>query len=70
MGVSRTWFEWMSRDSTMAKTLVVEIEFDTDPNNNRFRQSLIDLIYETVDDVLKDETPMTVSHFRIIPSKF
>jgi hypothetical protein len=70
MGVSRTWFEWISSDSTMAKTLVVEIEFDTDPNNNRFRQSLIDLIYETVDDVLKDETPMTVSHFRIIPSKF
>jgi hypothetical protein len=29
----------------MAKTLVVEIEFDTDPNNNRFRQSLIDAIY-------------------------
>ena len=29
-GVSRTWFEWLSRDSTMAKTLVVEIEFDTD----------------------------------------
>jgi hypothetical protein len=54
----------------MAKTLVVEIEFDTDPNNNRFRQSLIDAIYETVDDVLKDETTMTVSHLRIIPSKF
>jgi hypothetical protein len=66
-GVSRTWFEWLSRDSTMSKTLVVEIEFDTDPNNSRFRQSVIDAIYETVDAVLKDETTMTVSHLRIVP---
>ena len=51
----------------MSKTLVVEIEFDTDPNNSRFRQSVIDEIYETVDAVLKDETTMTVSHLRIVP---
>jgi hypothetical protein len=30
-GVSRTWFEWISRDSAMAKTLVVEVEFDKRP---------------------------------------
>jgi hypothetical protein len=69
-GVSRTWFEWLSRDSTMAITLVVEIEFDTDPNNDRFRQSVIDEIHDTVDAVLKDETTMTVSHLRIVPSTF
>ena len=69
-GVSRTWFEWLSRDSTMSKTLVVEIEFDTDPNNSRFRQSVIDAIYETVDSVLKDETTMTINHLRIVPPKF
>jgi hypothetical protein len=45
-GVSRTWFEWLSRYSTMAKTLVVEIGYDTDPNNDRFRQSVVDAIYE------------------------
>jgi hypothetical protein len=66
-GVSRTWFEWTSRDSTMAKTLVVEVEFDTDPNNSRFRQSVIDEIYETVDAVLKNETTMIVSHLKIVP---
>jgi hypothetical protein len=69
-GVSRTWFEWLSRDSTMAITLVVEIEFDTDPNNDGFRQSVIDAIYETVDAVLKDETPLTISHLRIVPKRF
>jgi hypothetical protein len=69
-GVSRAWFGWLSRDSMMAKTLVVEIEYDTDPNNDRFRQSVIDAIYETVDSVLKDETTMTINHLRIVPPKF
>jgi hypothetical protein len=54
----------------MAKTLVVEIEYDTAPNNDRFRQSVIDAIYETVDSVLKDETTMTINHLRIVPPKF
>jgi hypothetical protein len=54
----------------MAITLVVEIEFDTDPKSSRFRQSVIDAIYDTVDAVLKDETTMTVSHLRIVPSRF
>jgi hypothetical protein len=53
--------------STMAKALVVEVEFDTDPNNDSFRQSVVDTIYETVDAVLKSETTLTVSHLRIVP---
>jgi hypothetical protein len=66
-GVSRTWFEWISRDSTMAKTLVVEVEFDTDPSNTRFRQSVIDAIHETADNVLKNETTMIVGRLKIVP---
>jgi hypothetical protein len=66
-GVSRTWFEFTSRNSTMAKTLVVEVEFDTDPNNDSFRQSVIDAIHETADNVLKNETSMIVSHLKIVP---
>jgi hypothetical protein len=70
-GVSRTWFEWISRDSTstMVKTLVVEVEFDTDPNNTRFRQSVIDEIHKTVDAALKNETTMTVSRLKIVPKE-
>jgi hypothetical protein len=45
----------------MAKTLVVEVEFDTDPNNESFRQSVIDAIHETFEEVLKNETTMIVS---------
>jgi hypothetical protein len=66
-GVSRTWFEWTSRDSTMAKTLVVEVNFDTDPSNTSFRRSVIDAIHETVEGVLKNETTMIVSHLKIVP---
>ena len=34
-GVSRTWFEWewSREDNALAKTLIVEVSFDTDPNS-------------------------------------
>jgi hypothetical protein len=51
----------------MVKTLVVEVKFDTDPNNTRFRRSVINAIHETVDAVLKNETTMTVSRLKIVP---
>jgi hypothetical protein len=39
-GVTRTWFEWTWEDSTWVKTLVVEVEFDTDPNEYEFRRAV------------------------------
>ena len=30
--VSRTWFEWSWEVAMWVKTLVIEVEFDTDPN--------------------------------------
>jgi hypothetical protein len=35
-GVSRTWFEWTLNGSEQLKTLVVEVDFDTDPNSPQF----------------------------------
>jgi hypothetical protein len=60
-GVSRTWFEWTAEDSTMVKTLVVEVSFDTDPNNESFRQGVIDAIRDTAGGVLENETTMIVN---------
>ena len=51
----------------MVKTLVVEITADTDPNSPDFEKGLIDAIEETARDVLERETPMVVSHLRIVP---
>jgi hypothetical protein len=66
-GVSRTWIEWSYEEGHMVKTLVVEITADTDPNCPDFEKGLIDAIEETARDVLERETPMIVSHLRIVP---
>jgi hypothetical protein len=39
-----TWFEWSLEESTLLKTLVVEVEFDTDPNNPQCRRNVLDAI--------------------------
>jgi hypothetical protein len=66
-GVTRTWFEWTWEDSTWVKTLVVEVEFDTDPNEYEFRRAVMDAIEETARGVLGEETTMTVSHLKVVP---
>jgi hypothetical protein len=66
-GVSRTWFEWSLDGNSMIKTLVVEVDFDTDPNSGQFRQSVLDAIRETAVTVLQEETTMTVSRLKLVP---
>jgi hypothetical protein len=66
-GVSRTWFEWVIEDSMMANILVVEVEFDTDPSDPRFRQSVLDAIENTLMELTKSETTSIVGHLRIVP---
>jgi hypothetical protein len=67
-GVSRTWFEWSWENSLWVKTLVVEVEFDTDPNSYEFRRSVLDAIQDTACGVLGEETTMAVSHLKIVPA--
>jgi hypothetical protein len=66
-GVSRTWFEWDSEGPDMLKTLVVEVNFDTDPNDDEFREGVIDAIKQTASEVLRNETTMVVSNLKIVP---
>jgi len=47
--------------------LVVEVDFDTDPNEAEFQQNVLDAIYETAAGVLENETTMTVSHLKVVP---
>jgi hypothetical protein len=61
-GVSRAWFEWRFENSIWTKTLVVEVEFDTDPNSPEFRQDVLDAIESTALGVT-----MTVSHLKVVP---
>jgi len=48
--------------------LVVEVEFDTDPNSYEFRRSVLDAIQDTACGVLGEETTMAVSHLKIVPA--
>lgn len=65
--VSRTWFECESGKFGLEKTLVVEVDFDTDPNSPNCRPNALDAIEETVKTVLTEQTTMIVSNLRIVP---
>ena len=66
-GVTRTWFEWGWENSMLTKTLVVEVEFDTDPDSPRHRRHTLEEIAETAATVLEKETTMVVSHLKMVP---
>ncbi len=62
-GVSRTWFEWSLENSTWSKTLVVEVEFDTDPHTSGL-QNVLNAIGNLA---LAVQTTMTLSHLKVVP---
>ncbi|WP_442756584.1 hypothetical protein ACNHKD_08275 [Methylocystis sp. JAN1] len=70
-GVKRTWFEWTSAERTDAKLLVVEVDFDTDPNSAGYSDRAIAAIGQAYEDVLQeglqDNRPVLVSGIRIVP---
>ena len=66
-GVSRTWFELNLEDSVLVKTLVVEVEFDTDPNDPQYQQNVLDAVLDTAFGVQEHETTMIVTHLKIVP---
>ena len=70
VGVSRTWFEWDYDEQAGPLTmLVVEVEFDTDPNDPSFRQDVLDEIEETAEAVLAEGTTMVISGLRVVPKR-
>jgi hypothetical protein len=68
-GVSRTWFEWTLEGGDLVKSLVVEVNFDTDPNSPNYRHNVLAAIRETAAEVLTNETTMIVSYLKIVPKK-
>jgi hypothetical protein len=72
-GVSRTWFEWSGAERAEARLLVVEVDFDTDPNAPNFRRMVLEAIEEVLSNSLQDnlhiedERPVLVDGLRIVP---
>jgi hypothetical protein len=67
-GVSRTWYEYTWEKSRWAAILVVEVDFDTDPNTyNNFRPPVLEEIAHTVADTLETKTTARLSYIRVVP---
>jgi hypothetical protein len=65
--VSDTWFEWTFDGTRQLKTLVIEVNFDTDPSSPGFSQPALDHIRGVLLDVLTNRTTMVVHGVRIVP---
>lgn len=64
--VTRTWFELTLENGELSKILVVEIDFDTDPNASADRNGPMDEIRDTYFHMLNNYT-MRVDGLKIIP---
>jgi hypothetical protein len=68
-GVNYTWFELEIEGNIRKKTLVVEVNFDFDPNNAHFlflRAACDEIEEETVATVLREENGDVVSKLKIV----
>ncbi len=66
-GVSRAWFEWGFAKSIWEKTLVVEVDFDTDPSSGAFRQARLEDIEKMAQSVLKNNVTMVIHQLKVVP---
>lgn len=67
-GVSRTWFEWewSREDNALAKTLIVEVSFDTDPNSPHHDPSALREMNRVAQEA-SQKTAMFIAHLRVVP---
>jgi uncharacterized OsmC-like protein len=68
-GVSRSWFEWDAdlKTNSFTKTLVVEVDLDTDPSSYSEIRNALEEIICVVTDTLTNQTTMMVHNLRIVP---
>jgi hypothetical protein len=64
--VTRSWFEWDIENGKQLKLLVIEVDFDTDPNNySGFKRNVL----AEIERVVRGEgtTTMVIDKVRIVP---
>ena len=49
--------------------MVVEVDFDTDPNSTEFRLPALNEIEQIAKDTLTHKTTMVISRLRVVPKK-
>jgi hypothetical protein len=68
-GVSGTWIEWESCGDLFERVLVIEVEFDTDPNSSAFQKSTMEAISEAAAGAAEEEASRTIKGLRIVPKR-
>jgi uncharacterized OsmC-like protein len=68
-GVSRSWFEFDAdfKTKSFTKTLVVEVDVDTDPSSYSRIKNVLEEIICMVSDTLTNQTTMIVHNLRVVP---
>jgi hypothetical protein len=67
-GVSGTWFEWNLEGAEMVRTLVVEVEFDTDPDSEAFKADVLNEIGSLSLNTLI-EASVTATRLKVVPKQ-
>jgi hypothetical protein len=65
-GVSRTWLEWNLENSEMIRMLVVEVDFDTDPDAEGFKRQALHDIESAALNVLMDAA-LPTTRLKVVP---
>jgi hypothetical protein len=65
-GVARTHYELEIEGSSRKKTLVVEVDFDLDPNSSHFSKAKIDSIENAFATIIREENGDAVSKLKIL----
>lgn len=65
-GVSKTHFELDIKGATRNKTLVVEVDFDLDPNSSGYSRAKIDAIADAFATMMREDNAEVVSKLKIV----
>ncbi|MDH6262060.1 hypothetical protein [Bradyrhizobium sp. BR13661] len=65
-GVAQTYFELEIAGHHRKKTLVVEVDFDLDPNSGHYSRAKLDAIEDTFATVIREDNADIVSKLKIV----
>jgi hypothetical protein len=69
-GVHRTKIEWTLNRAERVKTLVIEVDFDTDPSSPGFREDVLDKILSVATSVLESSSTLLINRLHVIPKSY
>jgi hypothetical protein len=66
-GVTRSWFEWKVTKETISNVLVVEVDWDTDPDSEQHLPFMLDAIGDAAKEFLGEGSTKQVNSLIVVP---